>query len=311
MRDGGMVGGKGTGQDMAQSAAAFMKLRALEYQLTQTVKWLRFSADELYLTRRHDPSFDELAAKLPRREGAVPEASSAPTVFCAADREYFREFLPTIAASLSRVSGTARLHVHLYGDPGPEEAPTWAMVESLLGAGRVTLSHEQFQPEHWAGRRKLLYFQSVRFARLLQMIRLAPQPVLLVDVDAMFVRPLCEFLSHTSDCDVAAPIRPGWVNDGRRISAAAVYVAATDRGRAFLEDAAARMLLHLLFGRDGKFLDQRCLYGSLFRIPSLKVVHLPREAASSKPLDTCLFTPPGAAKAELGRFRPKAAEAAE
>ena len=248
------------------------------------------------LRRRHRDYESTLFEALPPIMGELPGPGVEPVVFCAADPLDLTRFGGFLAASLAAGNRTARLHVHVYGELDGTVGALRRYMEERLGPDRLTLSFEAQDEGGWAGHRRILYFQTVRFARLLQLSERTGLAFLAVDIDVLFFAPLERLAALCEGADLAARFRPEAIARGRKIRAAALYLAPTPAGRALLRQAVSRMLLHLLHGPEDFYLDQRSLYAALRRGGGHGLARLPPEVLSDDLASALLYSGKGQRK---------------
>lgn len=254
----------------------------------------RLSLADWWLSRAH-PDYESYAAtRLPALLGELPSAETGIVVFCAADPVYFDRFAGTLATSFAASSGSARLHVHLFGSPKSVEVTAEA-ISRRLGPGRFTMTFEEADLSAFTRKERIRYFQTVRFARLLDLATRIRVSFLAVDIDALFLGPCEEVMRLLGDADIGLRMRPG-KDEGLRLHAGIVCLADTVGARTYLGRAVARMLLNLFHGPADYYLDQRSLYRAFKASPDITVMSLPPEAFSPESVERLMFFGKGPAK---------------
>ena len=261
---------------------------------------LYFTLVDHWLGWRHRDHGEALTRVLPPLEGDVPAPGSEPVVYCAADPVFLVKFAGLLAMSLAASSRSARLHIHVYGKPDETVSAMRELLEQRLGRHRLTMSFEAWDEARWHGYRRILYFQTVRCARVLQGAARTRLSFLAVDIDVLFLAPAERIAALCRGADLAARLRPEAREQGRRMRAAALYLGPTPQARAVLGRAVARMLLHLLHGPEDRLLDQRRFFAAMRQASGARIVGFPPEILSDDPETALLFT--GRSRAKFHRM---------
>lgn len=263
-------------------------------RLTKFLEPYRHSIVDWWLIRTH-PDYETYAtSRLPPLLGELPSAETGVVVFCGADPVYFDRFAGPLATSLAASSGSARLHVHLFGSPKSVEETAEA-ISRRLGAGRFTMTFEEADLSAFTRKERVRYFQTVRFARLLDLATRTRVSFLAVDIDALFLGPCEEVMRLIGDADIGLRMRPGQ-EEALRLHAGILCLADTVGARTYLKRAVARMLLNLFHGPADYYLDQRSLYRAFKASPDITVKSLPPEAFSPESASRLMFFGKGTLK---------------
>jgi hypothetical protein len=244
----------------------------------------------------HPGGARRLKAELPPIVGDLPSADAPVVIFCGADKTYMLRFAEPLATSLAAASETAHLHFHLFGTPDGATTQAYGALADRLGQGRVSLTWEDCDLSGMSPRRRIMYFQAVRFVRLADIAAAVNAPFLSMDVDAIFLQTLGRLLALCSGSDVAMVMRPREHNPAKKVRGALLYLAPTSAARTFLERAAERMLVGLFHGPEDMYPDQRAIAEALSRSPGLRLKPLPPEALSSEAEDAIVFSGRGTVK---------------
>jgi hypothetical protein len=247
---------------------------------------------------RRDPK-TALFARLPPMEGAMPSARSDIVVFCGADKGYVKRFALPFAVSLAAASGSAAFHLHMFGEPDAEMRALAGRIGETLGDARFSMSHERCDLAGMTRRRQIMYFEAVRFARLLEIAGHADVPLLAMDIDVLFLKKVGDLEALCADADVAITLRPREYNPAKKVRAAVVYFAASGKARAFLRKAVARMLIGLFLGPEDEYPDQRALARTIDRCKDFRLKGLPESALSSESEDAIVFSGRGEVKEKI------------
>ena len=263
-------------------------------RLTKLLEPHRLSIADWWLIRTH-PDYETYAvSRLPPLQGDLPSAETGIVVFCGADPVYFDRFAGKLATSLAASGGSACLHVHLFGSPESVEKTAGA-ISRRLGPGRFTITFEEADLSSFTRKERVRYFQSVRFARLLDLATRIRASFLAVDIDALFLGPCEKVMQLIGDADIGLRMRPGQ-EEALRLHAGILCLADTAGARTYLKRAVARMLLNLFHGPADYYLDQRSLFRALKASPDVKVKSLPPEAFSPESSERLMFFGKGTAK---------------
>lgn len=247
--------------------------------------------------RRGEPA--ELFAALPKMEGTLPTARSDTVVFCGADKGYVKRFALPFAVSLWAASSSAAFHLHIFGDPDDEVRALAERIREMLGPFRFTMSHERCDLSQMTRRRQIMYFEVVRFARLLEIAERVNVPLLAMDIDVLFLKKVDDLLDLCAGGDVAITFRPREYNPAKKVRAAVVYFAATEGARAFLRRAVTRMLIGLFHGPEDEYPDQRALTRTIEGAKDIHLKGLPPRALSSESEDAIVFSGRGEVKEKI------------
>jgi hypothetical protein len=256
-----------------------------------------FAVWRFTLLRRNGTA--ELFDRLPRMEGTLPDGRSDIVVFCGADKGYVNRFAFPFAVSLAAASPSAAFHLHMFGAPDEETGELLRRIGETLGASRFSTSYELCDLSRHTRRRRIMYFEVVRFARLLEIAERVSLPVLAMDIDVLFLKKVGDLQDLCAGADVAITLRPREYNPAKKVRAAVVYFAATDRARAFLRSAVSRMLIALFHGPDDEYPDQRSLARTIDIVKDVRLKGLPPSALSSESEDAIVFSGRGEVKERI------------
>ena len=246
---------------------------------------------------RGDPS--ALHERLPGMEGALPSGQADIVVFCGADKGYANRFALPFAVSLAAASPSAAFHLHLFGEPDTEMQGLARRLGETLGASRFSMSHERCDVAGMTRRRRIMYFETVRFARLLEIAERIDVPLLAMDIDVLFLKTVGDLQALCAGSDLAITLRPREFNPAKKVRAAVVHFAATESARAFLRKAVARMLIGLFHGPEDEYPDQRALARTIDGFTGFKLKGLPESALSSESEDAIVFSGRGEVKEKI------------
>jgi hypothetical protein len=271
-------------------------LRFVRRKLDET----RHDLAQLAFAAAHPGGARRLTARLPPISGERPPVNAPQVIFCGADKGYLLRFARPLATSVAVASDRAHLHLHLFGKPDEEVSHFCDALADRMGQGRFTLSWEDCDLGSMSRRRQIMYFETVRFARLAEIAAIGSATFIAMDVDAIFLQPLDRLLTLCAGSDVAIRLRPRERNPAKKVRAALLYLVPTAAARAFLAHAVDRMLVGLFHGPEDEYPDQRAIAEALRRSRGLKLTPLPPEALSSEREDVIVFTGRGKVKdAEL------------
>jgi hypothetical protein len=237
--------------------------------------------------------------RLPPMEGALPPANSDIVIFCGADKGYVRRFALPFAVSLAAASPSAAFHLHMFGEPDEEARALAGRIGEMLGASRFSLSHELSDLSGMTRRRQIMYFEVVRFARLLEIAERVKVPLLAMDIDVLFLKKVGDLQALCAGADVAITLRPREYNPAKKVRAAVVYFAATEKARTFLRQAVRRMLIGLFDGPEDEYPDQRSLARTIDGAKDIRLTGLPESALSSESEDAIVFSGRGEVKEKI------------
>jgi hypothetical protein len=247
---------------------------------------------------RRDPKV-ELFDQLPRMEGAMPSEHSDIIVFCGADNGYVKRFALPFAVSLAAASPSAAFHLHMFGEPDEDARGLAGRIGAMLGASRFSISHESCDLSGETRRRQIMYFEVVRFARLLEIAERVHVPLLAMDIDVLFLKKVNDLQALCAGADVAITLRPREYNPAKKVRAAVVYFAATEKARTFLRRAVTRMLIGLFDGPEDEYPDQRSLARTIDGAKDIRLTGLPESALSSESEDAIVFSGRGEVKEKI------------
>ena len=237
--------------------------------------------------------------RLPRMDGALPSERSDLVVFCGADKGYVKRFVLPFAVSLAAASRSAAFHLHMFGEPDEEARALAGRIGEILGATRFSMSHELCDLSGKTRRRQIMYFEVVRFARLLEIAERVKVPLLAMDIDVLFLKKVSDLQELCAGADIAITLRPREYNPAKKVRAAVVYFAATEKARAFLRRAVTRMLIGLFHGPEDEYPDQRSLARTIDRAKDIRLTGLPESALSSESEDAIIFSGRGEVKEKI------------
>jgi hypothetical protein len=240
-----------------------------------------------------------LFAKLPPMEGALPSAASGIVVFCGADKGYVGRFALPFAISLAAASPSAAFHLHMFGAPDDETSALARRIGETLGTSRFSISHERCDLSGMTRRRQIMYFEAVRFARLLEIAERVDTALLAMDIDVLFLKKVSDLQALCAGADVAITLRPREFNPAKKVRAAVVHFAATERARSFLRKAVTRMLIGLFQGPEDEYPDQRALSRTIESFKDFTLTGLPESALSSESEDAIVFSGRGEVKEKI------------
>jgi hypothetical protein len=172
-------------------------------------------------------------------------------------------------------------------------------IGETLGTSRFSMSHERCDLSGMTRRRQIMYFEAVRFARLLEIAERANVPLLAMDIDVLFLKKVGDLEALCAGADVAITLRPREFTPAKKVRAAVVYFAATDRARAFLRKAVTRMLIGLFHGPEDEYPDQRALSRTIDGFKDFTLKGLPESALSSESEDAIVFSGRGEVKDKI------------
>ncbi|BEV01869.1 tetratricopeptide repeat protein [Novosphingobium olei] len=206
-------------------------------------------------------------------------AAERVTVFVCMDTSYCLRYLGSIAASIAANSPDANLHVHLV-NPNEESLARLRMVESMLGAGRVSSSQEKARLVYFDDDQRKTYFASIRFVRLSEVMHAAPGTYFVMDVDNLVRGDLSSCRSLVQGADVMVRNRFS-LRPHLALAACGIILADTDAARDFMRRTADYILDAFHSGHVAWFLDQIALTIAMKEptsgtLPSLNVAQLPR-----------------------------------
>jgi hypothetical protein len=187
----------------------------------------------------------------------------------------------------------------MFGEPDDETRALAGKLRETLGSGRFSMSFERCDLAGMTRRRQIMYFEVVRFARLLEIAGRADVPLLAMDIDVLFLKTVADLEALCADADVAITFRPREYNPAKKVRAALVYFAATEKARAFLRRAVTRMLIGLFHGPEDEYPDQRSLARTIARTKDMRLKGLPPTALSSESEDAIVFSGRGEVKEKI------------
>lgn len=197
---------------------------------------------------------------------AAANGKKPPVIVFACDEVYWRAFSERTIASLLRANPDATIHVHVVF-PGPE------CLEALQAKKRAhqhsfNFSYEMDHPGHGVsqlpGDRKKVYYACSRFivaGRLLDYYR---RPLILLDVDAVFQRPLGTLIRDLREGHVALIHRPN-SSPLYEVAAGFLYLDHSDVAASFISDVSSYIVQKISQGHGYWFLDQIALYLTYLR----------------------------------------------
>ncbi|MBF0269886.1 MAG: tetratricopeptide repeat protein [Alphaproteobacteria bacterium] len=213
---------------------------------------------------RLDPGFFQDLPDRPHAFEWVQRAEGeGPLAVIGCDKGYFDRYAANLLASLRRFEGeTASLHVHLIH---PDE-------DCLAAARALRVGVSLERPPLGGHSRNFVntYYASARFLALPGLLESYARPLLVMDVDAVALKPLAPLWEVLTGCDMAIRRLEGsMVDPWNEPQANLVGVSPTSQGLAFARSQAS-FLAHFvdkkqLFG----FFDQTALYSVLAADPRL------------------------------------------
>ena len=235
------------------------------------------------LGRAPVPDLEALLFELPAVQGPWPDADlEGPLVFVGCDSAYLTEHGLPFALSLVQNSPGTRLHVHLVNPDSAAEAILGRIAHALAGT-TLTRTEESFDFTGLPLEFTRSYCASIRFVRLLQLLRAVRRSVLLLDIDVL-VRGdlgLVKAAAEGHDCGIHTRFQSRRKRE--RLFASVFHAEPTPATLSYLEDVATRIASTIVTRRARWYLDQCALYdayragrasGSGFRLR-----HLPLEYA--------------------------------
>lgn len=233
-----------------------------------------FHCMELLHTASRARGIDALLADLPAVHGQWPEPietgpvarDSVCVLFAVCDPVFFHRNGIALVASAGRLNHVQAIHLHVY-DAGPAEFKALRKLQQCFPHLQLTWTWETSMVRDSQHPRRIIYFQSMRFVRLFELVRRCRRPVLAVDVDSVVRRPLSE-VDSPPEADVGMYLRLDSPYACNFVLASAIYIAASDAGIDFAARSAIRIAAHLRAGAAIEKLDQRCLWTELRRAPN-------------------------------------------
>jgi hypothetical protein len=244
--------------------------------IVRTATLLGFCVRWGFMQRRRDGRSGRAEDLLPPVEGCYPREPAQLVVFAAADPDYLQRFGERFVRSVVETSPDVRLHLHCFGmdEAGRLRLQQW----QERWPARFTWTMECV-PAKFTRAGRTIYFQSVRFVRVAQLID-AGHTVLALDIDCIVHRNLKAAIARESDADIGLFLRPGELDPARRVLAACFYARPTAEARIFLARAANMIGRHLALSRPCVKLDQMSLYWAyLRRSRRLRIWSLPQTLA--------------------------------
>lgn len=215
-------------------------------------------------------------SSLPALEGSLPDArGTSPVVYAGCDPVYLERFGHLLARSLAATSLKPRLHLHVMAELDGNIDALIGRVRRNFTKGELTVTVERRDFEQWPRTERLLYYRSTRIVRLQEIVERTGQPVVLIDIDNIFLAPLEQILKPVAGYDVAMPMRLWRREPWMRVMAGFVYVSATPRGRQYLKKAAEDILDGLHYQQRDGYFDQWRMYLALSEVPGLRYRSFP------------------------------------
>lgn len=196
-----------------------------------------------------------------------PDPSARRMVFVAADLVYFRRYGMALVNSFhGQDRGDIGLALHIM-DATHDEAEAIAAELDEMPDLRFCLSTE------WSGLRRAevttaakSYYHAVRFLRLLQIAREAPDLDLwLIDIDNIFIDTPRRLFALLAGHDVALHMLPLRLESRNRVAACWVGISHTSAGRNYLAGVAGYIAAWMMLGRLTWGIDQVALYAILMK----------------------------------------------
>ena len=235
------------------------------------------------LRRSPAPDLEALLRHLPGVEGRWPEADSDDLlVFIGCDSTYLLEHGLPFAHSLDRNTPGARLHIHLVNPTTTAESRLEGIAQALA-ATTLTHSAEAFDFTGVSSEFARSYCASIRFVRLLQLLRAMRQGVLLLDVDVLVRGDLRHVKAAAEGHDCAVHTRFRSRRKRERVFASVFYANPTPASLIYLKDVATRLASALVTHSARWYIDQCVIYDAYRAAraagPKLRLRHLPLEYA--------------------------------
>ena len=209
---------------------------------------------------REAPVDDDFLDCLPDLQGTsmhIDNPRGACIIFAACDPTYLTKYAVPLVWSLERLARPVTLHLHLY-NPTVEATAIFAGLEKKLRHVMLRRSEEMVNLDEYCS--GPVYFSCARFCRAYQLLRANDLPVVAVDVDVLFRKPVSQLpglLASHVDIGVKGQVNsPPW----ERVSGQCVIYQQTERSREYARLVASLVARNFESKKGLWFLDQICLY---------------------------------------------------
>ena len=198
--------------------------------------------------------------ELPAVRGNWPEPESGRLlVFVGCDSGYLGDHGLPFACSLDRNSPGAHLHVHLI-NPDAASERTLERLKRELTCTALSQTEERFDFAGLSPEFAHAYCASIRFVRLLQLLRAVRTGILLLDIDVLVRGGLDDLRDIQKGYDCAIHMRLHTRRDREKLFASAFYAAPTPAALAYLESVATRIASAIVQRYAMWYVDQLALY---------------------------------------------------
>ena len=212
----------------------------------------------------------------------IPKTGDPPIIFTACDKGYFEKYAPSFVASISQQASFADVHFHLYN---------FDACDDILGFSRahknvtITVTREEVdftaleQQDRSAPKQswRSLYICCSRFLAAREVMKASGRPILLLDVDVLFSRPIQSFFGTLLNSDAALVLRSGEPYMNRRTLGGIVYCSSGELGTQFMDTVCDIIGRFFSRRRYWKAFDQLALYKALTRMrarPGFRLLEL-------------------------------------
>lgn len=209
---------------------------------------------------REPPVDDDFLDCLPDLQGIslhIENPRGSCIIFAACDPTYLTKYAVPLVWSLERLARPVTIHLHVY-NPTVETTAIFAELEKKLRHVMLRGSEEIVNLDEYG--EGPVYFSCARFCRAYQLLRANDLPVVAVDVDVLFRKPVSQLSGLlASDVDIGVMGRgssPLW----ERVSGSCVIYKQTERSREYARLVASLVARNLESKKGLWFLDQICLY---------------------------------------------------
>ncbi len=203
---------------------------------------------------------ERLLPALPAVRGAWPEvAANRLLLLVSADSGYLCEHGLPFACSLERNSPDAHLHLHLINPDAACEA-TLERIRQEFARTTLSQTEERFDFAGFSPEFARTYCASIRFVRLLQLLRAVRRGALLLDIDVLVRGSLEEFRDGRNGYDCAIHTRFHSRRDREKFFASVFYAASTPPALAYLGSVTTRIASAIVQRKARWYLDQIALY---------------------------------------------------
>jgi hypothetical protein len=213
---------------------------------------------------------------LPAVHGSLPSALTVGRALLAfGDPVFLGRFGPALVKSVAEKTPATHIHLHAFGKPDER------LIKELSAVQQVSLSWEPNIASGMTALQQRRFYQSMRFVRLAQFLEEGNTAFLAIDIDSIVCKNLEQTFEMLEKVDIGLIIRREFADPGKRILAAAVFAAPTEKGKRFVRAAADRMLPHIFMAPFTEKLDQRCFSLTYKKLAgSTQIASLPFELAS-------------------------------